>query len=81
VGKIFEPALRIDATQRAVGRLLADLTPADAELLIEYRTHTEHGGLISVRIANVVVEARGALASRVSAMLDPLAMKHEIVWG
>ena len=81
VGKIFKPALRIDATQRAVGRLLADLTPADAELLIEYRTHTEHGGLINVRIANVAVEAREALASRVSARLDPLAMKHEIVWG
>jgi len=64
-----------------VGRLLADLTPTDAKLLIECRAHAGHGSVIAVHIANVAVDARAAVANRVSARLDPLTMKQEIVWG
>ena len=61
VGKVFKPALRLDAAQRAVGRLLADLAPDGAAIRVETGAHAEHGDLITVRIAGVARgRARGA---------------------
>ncbi len=80
VGKVFKPALRLDATRRAVGRLLAGLAPREAEIVFEIGQHAEHGSLITVRVSGVDTDARESLSSQISARLDPLTIKSEIVW-
>ncbi|MEO8807684.1 MAG: AMP-binding protein, partial [Burkholderiaceae bacterium] len=81
VGKVFKPALRWDATQRAVARMLAELPPAGASIQVEAGPHAVHGGLITVRIGGVADAARASLAQQVDARLDALVTKHEIVWA
>lgn len=81
VGKVFKPALRLDAAQRAVHRMLADLPPPGAEMRVEVGAHAAHGDLITVYMEGVAEEARGALARQIDARLDPLTTKHEVVWG
>ena len=80
VGKVFKPALRLDATQRAVSRMLADLAPPGAAIKVEIGVHAVHGQLITVRLSGVLDAARVALAQRVSARLDPLTTTHRIAW-
>ena len=81
VGKVFKPALRWDATQRAVTRMLADLPPPGATIKVEAGPHAVHGGLITVRLGGVSDVARPPLAQQVSQRLDPLVTHHEIVWA
>ena len=81
VGKVFKPALRLDATQRAVGRLLAGLAPAGAEIRVDVGPHAEHGNLITVRVGGVDGDARESLSGQISARLDPLTTRSEIVWN
>ena len=80
VGKVFKPALRLDATRRAVSRMLADLRPPGATLRVEAGTHAVHGQLITVHVGGVADAARAAFASQVKTRLDPLTTKHEIAW-
>jgi fatty-acyl-CoA synthase len=81
VGKVYKPALRLDATRRAVGAMLAELTPAGGSIAIEVGADAVHGHVITVRIGAAAPAARAALADRVHARLDPLVMRHEIVWA
>jgi fatty-acyl-CoA synthase len=81
VGKVFKPALRLDATQRAVGRLLAGLAPPGAGIVFEVGQHTEHGSLITVRVCGVDTDAREILSRQISARLDPLTTRSEVVWS
>ena len=81
VGKVFKPALRWDATQRAVSRMLANLAPAGAVVSVAVGAHASHGSLITVSISGVEDAARGALAQQVDERLNPLVTRHEIVWG
>jgi fatty-acyl-CoA synthase len=81
VGKIFKPALRIEATRRAVERLLAGLGPVGTEILVEVGSHAEHGSVITVHVSGVAAEAREALSGRIRGKLDPLTTKSQIVWG
>ncbi|MEO8080511.1 MAG: acyl-CoA synthetase [Caldimonas sp.] len=80
VGKVFKPALRRDATARAVRRMLAALMPADATLEIDVAVHESHGSLITVAIGGVPLEARSTLERQVSEQLGPLVMRYEISW-
>ena len=64
VGKVFKPALRLDATRRAVGRLLVGLAPQGAEIVFEVGQHAEHGSLITVRVCGVDTEARESCPSK-----------------
>ena len=81
VGKVFKPALRWDAAQRAVSRMLADLPPPGATIKVEAGAHAVHGGLITVRVSGVTEAARAEFARQVDARLDPLVARHEIAWG
>jgi fatty-acyl-CoA synthase len=81
VGKVFKPALRLDATRHAVGRLLAELAPPGAEIVVEVGQHAEHGRLITVRVRGADPDAREPLSSQISARLDPLTIRSEIVWS
>jgi fatty-acyl-CoA synthase len=80
VGKVFKPALRLDAAQRAVSRMLADLCPRGATLTVAVGVHPALGQLITVRMAGVADTARASLAQQVDARLDPLVTRHEIEW-
>ena len=81
VGKVFKPALRLDAAKRMVAALLADLVPAGASLDVTVQTHEVHGNLISVGLAGVAAVQREALEARVHERLNPLVMHHEVTWA
>ncbi|HEX7437872.1 MAG TPA: acyl-CoA synthetase [Caldimonas sp.] len=80
VGKVFKPALRWDAAQRAVTRMLADLQQPGLGLSVEVGPHPEHGSLITVAIQGEGTAARAALEQEVHARLNPLVLRHAIVW-
>ena len=80
VGKVFKPALRWDATQRGVSRMLADLAPPGATISVDVGAHASHGSLITVGFAGVAESGRAALAQQVDDRLNPLVTRHEIVW-
>ena len=80
VGKVFKPALRWDAAQRAVTRLLADVPIGDQTLTVQVGAHPEHGSLIRVEIAGASEIERVALQQQIDQRLDPLTLRHAIVW-
>jgi fatty-acyl-CoA synthase len=81
VGKVFKPALRLDAARRMVDALLADLVPEGAGLDVAVQAHEVHGHLITVRLAGVATAQREALEARLHERLNPLVMRHEVVWN
>ncbi len=81
VGKVFKPALRRDAAQRAVARMLQPLAAEGAALDVEVDAHAEHGSLITVRVGGVPPAERAALGRRIDERLDPLVLRHQTVWG
>jgi len=81
VGKIFKPTLRWDAAQRAVSQMLADLQPVGGSLAVTVGAHAVHGSSITVAIAGVAEAARAPLEQQVHERLNPLVMRHEVVWG
>ncbi len=80
VGKVFKPALRWDAAQRAVTRMLVALGRPGVEMAVQVGAHAEHGSLITVVISGVAEGERAALGQRVDERLDPLTLRHELVW-
>jgi len=81
VGKIFKPTLRLDAARQMVSELLADLVPADATLDVQVNAHAVHGHLITVALAGVAASAQPALEAQLHERLNPLVMRHEVVWS
>jgi fatty-acyl-CoA synthase len=80
VGKVFKPALRLDAAKRAVERLLAFLKDDDCVAHVNVESHKEHGTMIYVRLRGTPAEGRDRLVEKVKAKLDPLPLRHEIAW-
>ena len=80
VGKVFKPALRWQAAERAVAAMLTDLTPAGVSLAVEVGAHAAHGSLITVAWSGVPEPERARLARQVDERLDPLTMRHVLVW-
>jgi len=80
VGKVFKPALRFEATKRAVIRMLAELAPPPTEIVVDVGPHAEHGSLVTVRVGGVDTGARESLARQIDTRLDPLTTRHEITW-
>jgi fatty-acyl-CoA synthase len=79
VGKVFKPALRLDAAERAVRRMLAFLESEGCSVDVSVTTHKEHGTLIGVTLSGTD-DARDAACAKAKAKLDPLTMKHELAW-
>jgi hypothetical protein len=74
---VFKPALRRDAAERAVRRMLATIAPnSHVDVVVE--PHPEHGTVIRVRLSGGA--DREAATARVKAKLDPLTMRHTIEW-
>jgi fatty-acyl-CoA synthase len=81
VGKVFKPALRWDATQRAVTRMLADLRPDAVAIEVEVGAHASHGTLITVGVVGCLEAGQAALAEKIRERLNPLVARHEITWS
>jgi len=81
VGKIFKPALRLQATRHVVSALLADLADDGRRPIeVEVGAHALHGNLITVRIGATPESQRAGLAERIQERLGPLEMRFEIKW-
>ena len=80
VGKIFKPALRLDAAKQMVGALLSDLVPSGAALDVAVAAHAVHGHLITVTPKGVNDVDRAALEARLHERLNLLVMRHEVDW-
>ena len=80
VGKVFKPALRWDAAQRAVSQMLADLRQQDLQIAVEVGPDSTHGSLITVKLKGLPASARAPLEAQVHERLNPLVMRHEIAW-
>ena len=81
VGKIFKPALRLDAARQMVAALLADAVPGGATLEVAVAAHAVHGHLITVTLGAVNAAQRAATEAAVHERLNPLVMRHEIAWA
>ena len=79
VGKIFKPALRIDAARRVADQLLEGLFAAGERLAVQVVTDAKHGQLIRVSLGAVPAAERDRLAAAVHERLSPLAIRHEVV--
>ncbi len=76
VGKIFKPALRIDAIGRVARKLLQGMA-VDCAVL----AHASHGQVISVSLRGATGPAAQALEQAVHERLGPLTVRHEVVAG
>jgi fatty-acyl-CoA synthase len=80
VGKVFKPALRTDAAERAVRRQLAFLREEGCEAAVSVVAHAKLGTLIRVRLHGEPTSGAEEVLRKVKAKLDPLPLRHEIVW-
>ncbi len=78
VGKIFKPALRIDAMRRVAEQLLEGLSAAGSPLRVLVADHPQHGHVIRVALGGVHGAEAERLAAAVHERLDPLTVRHEI---
>jgi fatty-acyl-CoA synthase len=80
VGKVFKPALRLDAAQRRVTQLLSDVREPGVDISVTTGSHDRLGSLITVTVCGAQESARLEIENQVHARLNPLPMRHEIAW-
>ena len=80
VGKVFKPALRSDAAERAVRRMLAPVAAGGCEVDVSVGNHAEHGTLVTVTLGCAPGTRRAEFERQVREKLDPLPLRHEIAW-
>ena len=78
VGKIFKPALRIDAMRRVAQQLLEGLSVDGENLRVEVTADARLGHLVRVSLGGARGAERDRLAAAVHQRLDPLTVRHEI---
>jgi fatty-acyl-CoA synthase len=81
VGKVFKPALRLDAAERAVRRMLAFVEQSGCKADVKVEPHKEHGTIIRVRLGGGQDAEREGILAQVKAKLDPLTLRHEVDWA
>ncbi|OYU73825.1 MAG: hypothetical protein CFE32_19780 [Alphaproteobacteria bacterium PA3] len=83
VGKIFKPALRLDAIGRVatqlVGAALAPLGATEADFDVAVLADATHGQLVRVSLRATEPAVRSAQADAVQAALGPLTLRYEVV--
>jgi fatty-acyl-CoA synthase len=75
VGKIFKPALRLEAAQRAFDAALAPLRTEGVKAAVTVRSDPTHGTLAEVRIDGASDEA---IARRCSELLGGFQIRHVV---
>ena len=78
VGKIFKPALRVDAMQRVAEDLLRDLPAAGESCAVQVVPDATHGQVILVTLTAPDPAARERLEAAVHQRLDPLTIRHRV---
>ncbi len=81
VGKIFKPALRVDAIERVARGLLADVALDGAALQVAVQAHATLGQVIAVQVRGAAAPAQAAVAQAISARLNPLTVQHAIAFS
>jgi fatty-acyl-CoA synthase len=80
VGKVFKPALRTDAAERAVRRMVAPIVDAEGcTASVHVGPHPELGTLLTVGLSGPAA-ARERVLQQVKAKLDPLTLRHRLDW-
>ena len=80
VGKVFKPALRTDAAERAVRRLLGFLREDGCTADVRVGAHDKHGTVITVQLEGSPAAGIEEITRKVRAKLDPLPLRNEIKW-
>jgi fatty-acyl-CoA synthase len=79
VGKIFKPALRIDAMRRVAEQLLEGLDAGGQSVAVQVVPDAKHGQLVRVSLGGAQGAARERLIAAVRERLGPLTVRHEVV--
>jgi fatty-acyl-CoA synthase len=79
VGKIFKPALRVDAMRRVAEQMLEGITAAGETLSVQVASDAHHGHVIRVTLGAAPGAARERLVGAVHERLNPLTIRHEVV--
>jgi fatty-acyl-CoA synthase len=80
VGKIFKPALRLDAAQRAFDAALAPLRADGVAATVAVRNDAIYGTLADVRIAPGATVARELIEKRCAELLGGFQIRHAVVF-
>ena len=81
VGKVFKPALRLDAARRVAQALIGSLELGGGQAQVDASTHPLHGSLITVRLSNVPAALHAEVERAVQEALGPLTLHHELAWA
>ena len=79
VGKIFKPALRLDAMRRVAEALLEGAAGPGLSCGVAVRADATHGQVISVTLPAGDAAQRERVAAVVHAKLGPLTVRHEVL--
>jgi len=78
VGKIFKPALRLDAAQRAFEAALAPLKAEGIEATVTVRTDPNYGTVGVVRLGGVAAASRAPTEKRCAELLGGFQIRHVV---
>jgi fatty-acyl-CoA synthase len=80
VGKIFKPALRLDAAQRAFEAALAPLKAEGVDATVAVRNDPDYGTLAVVRVGGAADPAHAAIEKRCTELLGGFQIRHRVVF-
>lgn len=81
VGKIFKPALRLDATQRAFEAALEPLKAEGISATVTVRTDPNYGTVGALRLSGVAAGSRAAAEKRCAELLGGFQIRHTVEFG
>lgn len=79
MGKIFKPALRLEAARRVFARRITQLKQAGIEASVEVENHAVHGTLVRVVIESSSALSRADVDEHCRALLGGYPIHHEVV--
>ncbi len=80
VGKPLKDALRHDAARRVFATVLAPLAGMGIKVSVAVGPHAAHGTLATVTLSGDSAAGRTAIEDEAHKILDPFAIRHELVW-
>ena len=81
VGKIFKPALRLDAAQRAFNAALAPLKAEGVGASVTVRNDATHGTLAVVQIDGVANASHASIETRCAELLGGFQIRHAVAFA
>lgn len=80
VGKIFKPALRLDAAQRAFDAALTPLRAEAVAVEVTVGNDATHGTLATVRVTATGAATKDAIATRCAELLGGFQIRHAVTF-